>query len=111
MSGKQQKQSRKLLKGKQSFISSFTFSEYWEKHADVQLVQWIQAKTSEQAAGDEGSDFTSSEEEENSRKLSEADGNEAYEKDKQKSSSGPEDSDSNSEFDVCNKFSVLGAGE
>lgn len=93
-----------------SFISSFTFSDYWKNHADVQLVQWIQARTREQAAGDEGSDFTSSEdkEEENSRTVPEADGNVAYE---QESSSGPEDSESNSGLDVCNKFSVLGAGE
>lgn len=84
--------------------------EYWEKHSDVQLVQWIQAKTGEQQAA--GDDFTSSEEEEeNSTKVPEADGNQAYEKEKQESSSGPEDSDSDSGFDVCNKFSVLGTGE
>jgi hypothetical protein len=80
----------------------------------VQLVQWIQAKRGEQeAAGDEGGGFTSSEEEgeEKTRKVPEADGNQAYGKVKQESSSGPENSDSSSEFDVCNKFSVLGAGE
>jgi hypothetical protein len=84
--------------------------EYWEKHADVQLIQWIQAKMGEQAVGDDSSDFTSSEEEEegdNSRQVPVAGGNQAYEKDKQESSSVPEDSSSDSGFGVCNKFSVL----
>ncbi|XP_033607245.1 guanine nucleotide-binding protein-like 1, partial [Cryptotermes secundus] len=58
--------------------------DYWEGHADVQLVQLIQGKTSEQADGDE-----------------------AYEKYKLESSSGPEDSDSNFEHDVYNRFSLL----
>jgi hypothetical protein len=92
------------------FDSSFTFLEYWKKHVDVQLVQSIQARMGkQQAAGDESDDLTSSEEEEeeNSRKVPEADDNEAYGKHKQESSSGPEDSDLRSEFDVCNKFWVL----
>jgi hypothetical protein len=86
---------------------SFTFSEYWEKHADVRLIQQIQAKTGERA-GDEESDHTSSEEqEENSRQLPEAGANQAYEKHKQESNSLPKNNDLDSGFDICNKFSVL----
>jgi hypothetical protein len=73
------------------------FLENWEEHADVKLVQCIQ--TGKQQAAGHGGDSTSSTEEE------------ACGEDKQECNSGPEDSDSSSEFDISNKFSILGVGE
>jgi hypothetical protein len=73
---------------------SFTFIEYWDKHADVQLVQWIQAKTgAEQAVDDEAGGYKSEEEEEDdeveeNREVLDA-------------------SDSDTEFGIRNKFAVL----
>jgi hypothetical protein len=101
-----------LLNGIQALVPVFLtlFSEYWEKHADVQLVQWIQAKTGEQAAGDDFASSSSSEEED-SRKVQEARGDQAYEKDRQQSNAISEESDSDCRFDVCNKFSALGTRE
>jgi hypothetical protein len=90
------------------------FPEYWHKHTDVQLVCWIQGKTGkeEAAADDEDSDFTSSasEEVDDERKTNEVDNHLGHEVE-QETDSEPEDSDSNAEFGVCNKFSVLGAGD
>jgi hypothetical protein len=92
------------------------FSEYWNKHADVQVVYWIQAKTGEeQAAADKSGNFTSSsssssdddDDDDDSKKIQDA-GNEET---KQERGSESEDSDSNKGYEICNKFSVLGIGE
>jgi hypothetical protein len=89
------------------------FPEYWDKHTDVQLVRWIQGKTGEEQAAAHGdSDFTSSaSEEEDKRKVHEAGDQLGLEDAEQERESEPEDSDSNAGFGVCNKFSVLGAGD
>lgn len=98
-----------------SLCISFTFSEYWDKHADVQLVQWIQAKTGEEQATDDGSGYTSEEEdrvkeeEENDDEEEEveASNQQPHGKTEHKRGSDLADSDSDTEFGIRNKFSVL----
>jgi hypothetical protein len=100
-----------------SLCISFAFSEYWDKHADVQLVQWIQAKTGEEQATDDGSGYTSEEEDKEEEKEDNGGGDEEEEveasnqqphgKTEHKQGSNLEDSDSDTEFGIGNKFSVL----
>lgn len=88
---------------------SFTFSEYWDKHADVQLVQWIQAKTGDGQAADDGTGYTSEEEdkEEEKEDEEEASKQQPHRKTEHKRGSNLEDSDSDTEFGIRNKFAVL----
>jgi hypothetical protein len=96
-----------------SVNSLCSFPEYWDKHTDVQLIHWIQGKTHEEkVSADENSDFTSSaSEEEDKRKVKEVSDDHGREEAEQERDSEPDDSDSDAGFGVCNKFSVLGAGE
>jgi len=81
-------------------------------------VQWIQAKTGEEQATDDGSGYTSEEEDKDKEKDNDDDGDEEEEevaarnqqphgKTEHKRGSDPEDSDSDTEFGIRNKFSVL----
>jgi hypothetical protein len=103
-----------------SLCISFTFSEYWDKHADVQLVQWIQAKAGEEQARDDGSGYTSEEEDKEEEEEKDNDDDDDDEEEEEEASnqqprgkteskqgSDLEDSDSDTELGIRNKFSVL----
>ena len=104
-----------------SLCISFTLSEHWDKHADVQLVHWIQAKTGEEQATDDGGGYTSEEEEkeeeeeeekeeekeEEEEEKAEVSTQQPHGKTEHKRGSDLEDSDSDTEFGIRNKFSVL----
>jgi len=93
-----------------SLCISFTPSEHWDKHADVQLVQWIQAKTGEEQATDDGSGYTSEEEEkkeDNEEEEVKVSNQQPHGKTEHKRGSDLEDSDSDTEFGIRNKFTVL----
>lgn len=84
--------------------------EHWDKHADLQLVQWIQAKRGEEQATDDGDAYTSEEEEKEDNEEEEeveASTQQPHGKTEHKRGSDLEDSDSDTEFGIRNKFSVL----
>ncbi|GFG32691.1 hypothetical protein Cfor_05158 [Coptotermes formosanus] len=88
--------------------------EYWDKHTDVQLVQWIQAKTDEEQAASGGGCHTLEEDDdddddyvEESREVLEDSDQQPDGKTEQKRGSDFEDSDSDMEFGIRNKFAVL----
>jgi hypothetical protein len=77
-------------------------------------VQWIQAKIGEEQATDDGSGYTSEEEEkeeddneEEEEEEVEASNQQPHGKTEHKRGSDLEDSDSDTEFGIRNKFSVL----
>jgi hypothetical protein len=80
-------------------------------------VQWIQAKTGEEQATDDGSGYTSEEEDIEKEDNNDDDDEEEEEevasnqqphrKTEHKRGSDPEDGDSDTEFGIRNKFSVL----
>jgi hypothetical protein len=97
-----------------SLCISFTFSEYWDKHTDVQLVQWIQAKTDEEQAASGGGCHTLEEDDDDDDDYVEESGEVLEDSDQQpdgkteqKRGSDFEDSDSDMEFGIRNKFAVL----
>jgi hypothetical protein len=77
-------------------------------------VQWIQAKTGEEQATDDGSGYTSEEEDkekedhdDDDEEEVEASNQQPLVKTEHKRGSDLEDSDSDTEFGIRNKFSVL----
>jgi hypothetical protein len=77
-------------------------------------VQWIQAKTGEEQATDDGSGYISEEEDkedddddEEEEEEVEASNQQPHGKSEQKRGSDLEDSDSDTKFGIRNKFSVL----
>jgi len=78
-------------------------------------VQWIQAKTGEEQATDDGSGYISEEEDKEEEEEEDDDEEEEVEasnqqphgKSEQKRGSDLEDSDSDTKFGIRNKFSVL----